>query len=69
MPDAVALARLEGDLMGKVMALATDPKDRLARYWQASGGRSWRATREFYRSARDAEKHSPGFKYLRHSID
>jgi hypothetical protein len=31
MPDAVTLARLEGDLMGKVMALATDPKDRLAR--------------------------------------
>jgi hypothetical protein len=31
MPDAVTLATLEGDLMGKVMALATDPKDRLAR--------------------------------------
>jgi hypothetical protein len=31
MPDAVTLARLEGDLMGKVMALASDPKDRLAR--------------------------------------
>ena len=30
MPDAVALARLEGDLVGKVMALATDPKDGLA---------------------------------------
>ncbi len=30
MPDAVTLARLEGDLMGKVMALATDPKNRLA---------------------------------------
>jgi hypothetical protein len=30
MPDAVALARLETDMMGKVMALATDPKDRLA---------------------------------------
>ena len=31
MPDAVALAGLEGDLMGKVVALTTDPKDRLAR--------------------------------------
>jgi hypothetical protein len=31
MPDAVTLARLEGNLMGKVMALASDPKDRLAR--------------------------------------
>ena len=31
MPGAVTLARLEGDLMGKVMALASDPKDRLAR--------------------------------------
>jgi hypothetical protein len=31
MPDAVTLATLEGDRMGKVMALATDPKDRLAR--------------------------------------
>jgi hypothetical protein len=30
MPDAVTLARLETDMMGKVMALATDPKDRLA---------------------------------------
>jgi hypothetical protein len=28
-------------------------------HWHGSGGRSWRATREFYRSARDAEKHSP----------
>ena len=27
--------------------------------WRASGGRSWRATREIYRSARGAEKHSP----------
>jgi hypothetical protein len=26
MPDAVTLATLEGDLMGKVMALATDPE-------------------------------------------
>jgi hypothetical protein len=30
-PDAVTLARLETDMMGKVMALASDPKDRLAR--------------------------------------
>jgi hypothetical protein len=30
MPDAVALARPEADMMGKVMALATDPKNRLA---------------------------------------
>ena len=30
MPDAVTLARLEADLMGKVMALAADPKNRLA---------------------------------------
>jgi hypothetical protein len=31
MPDAVALARLEGDMMGKVLALATNPRDALAR--------------------------------------
>jgi hypothetical protein len=31
MPDAVTLARLEADMMGKVLALATDPKDALAR--------------------------------------
>ena len=29
-PDAVALARLETDMMGKVMALASDPKNLLA---------------------------------------
>ena len=42
MPDAVTLARLETDLMGKVMALATDPKDRLARAL-ASLGRAFMA--------------------------
>ena len=42
MPDAVTLATLEGDLMGKVMALATDPKDRLARAL-ASLGRAFMA--------------------------
>ena len=31
MPDAVALARLETDMMGKVMALASDLGDALAR--------------------------------------
>jgi hypothetical protein len=41
-------------MMGKVMALATDPTWQPR--WRASGGRSWRATREFYRTARDAEK-------------
>ena len=33
MSDAVALAGLEGDLMGKVLALATDPKDA----WRGAG--------------------------------
>ena len=42
MPDAVALARLEADLMGKVLALATDPKDALARAL-ASLGRAFMA--------------------------
>jgi hypothetical protein len=42
MPDPVTLARLETDLMGKVMALATDPKDRLARAL-ASLGRAFMA--------------------------
>jgi hypothetical protein len=42
MPDAVTLARLEGDMMGKVMALATDPKDALARAL-ASLGRAFMA--------------------------
>jgi hypothetical protein len=31
MPDAVTLARLDADMMGKVAALATDPRDTLAR--------------------------------------
>jgi hypothetical protein len=31
MPDAVTLARLETDMMGKVLALAIDPRDALAR--------------------------------------
>jgi hypothetical protein len=30
MPDAVALARLEADMVGKVLALAADPRDALA---------------------------------------
>jgi hypothetical protein len=42
MPDAVALARLETDTMGKVMALASDPKDALARAL-ASFGRAFTA--------------------------
>jgi hypothetical protein len=42
MPDAVTLARLEADMMGKVMALATDPKDALARA-PASLGRAFMA--------------------------
>jgi hypothetical protein len=39
MPDAVTLARLETDLMGKVMALATDPKDALASLGRAMKAR------------------------------
>jgi hypothetical protein len=35
MPDAVALARLETDMMGKVMALARDLGDALARLGRA----------------------------------
>jgi hypothetical protein len=42
MPDAVTLARLEAGMMGKVLALATDPKDALARAL-ASLGRSFMA--------------------------
>ena len=42
MPDAVTLATLEGDMIGKVLALATDPKDTLARAL-ASLGRAFRA--------------------------
>jgi hypothetical protein len=42
MPDAVTLARLETDLVAKVMALATDPKDGLARAL-ASLGRAFTA--------------------------
>ena len=42
MPEAVALARLEADMMGKVLALATDPKDALARAL-ASLGRAFMA--------------------------
>ncbi len=57
MPDAVTLARLEGDLMGKVHVLASDPKDRLAGA-PARLGQAF-MTREFSRNAADAEKHSP----------
>ena len=42
MPDAVTRAGLEGDLMGKVMALASDPKNRLAEAL-ASLGRAFMA--------------------------
>ena len=62
MPDAVALARLETDMMGKVMAHW--PAISGTR-WRASGGRSWHATREFSRSARDAEKPAPDSKHLK----
>jgi hypothetical protein len=31
MPDAVTLARLEADMVGKVLALVSDTKDALAR--------------------------------------
>ena len=57
MPDAVTLARLEGDLMGKVHVLASDPKDRLAGALARLGQAFM--TREFSRNAADAEKHSP----------
>jgi hypothetical protein len=57
--SAVAQAALEDDLAGKVQALASDPKDGLAVAWRGSGGRLWPATREIYRSARDAEKPAP----------
>ena len=50
MPDAVTPARLEADLMGKVLALATDPKDALARAL-ASLGRAMKARDEGRRSA------------------
>ena len=39
---------------------STTPRTSWLRRWRASAGPSWRATREFYRTARDAEKHSPG---------
>ena len=42
MPDAHTLARLETDMMGKVMALAADPRDALARAL-ASLGRAFMA--------------------------
>ena len=51
-------------MMGKVLALATDPEGPRWRVrWRASGGRSWRATREFYRTARRCRETSPWFKY------
>ena len=42
LPSAVALAALEADLAGKVQALATEPKDALARAL-ASLGRAFMA--------------------------
>ena len=56
MPDAVTLARLEGDLMDKVHVLASDPKDRLAGAL-ARLGQAF-LIRQFSRNAADAEKHS-----------
>jgi hypothetical protein len=60
LPSALAQAALEGDLAGKVQA-AWPPTPRTAWLppWRGWGGRSWPATREFYRSAADAEKPAP----------
>ena len=63
MLSAVAQAALEGDLAGKVQALAAIRRTAWRLPWRGSGGRSWPATREFSRSAADAEKHSPELKH------
>jgi hypothetical protein len=63
MLDAVTLAALEADLVGKVQRWSPIPVTPWRVRWRASGGRSWRATREFYRSARGAEKPAPNLKH------
>ncbi len=62
---AVAQAVLEADLAGKGAPAGRWPPTRGMAWrpawrppWRGSGARSWRATREFARSAPDAEKHS-----------
>jgi hypothetical protein len=56
MLSAVAQAALESDLAAKVRVLASDPKTSWRLPWRGSAERSWPATREFSRSAADAEK-------------
>ena len=46
-PSALAQAVLEGDLAGKVHALASDPKDGLAAALARLGRRSWHETPDF----------------------
>jgi hypothetical protein len=60
MLSALAQAALESDLAGKVQARwPPTPRTAWRPPWRGWGGRLWPATREFSRSAADAEKHSP----------
>ncbi len=59
LPSALAQAALEGGLAGKVhVAWLVTPRTAWRPPCRGWGGRSWPATREFPRSAADAEKHS-----------
>ena len=47
LPSALVLAALEGDLAGKVQALAVDRRTAWQPPWRGSGRRSWHETPNF----------------------
>ena len=70
MPDAVTLARLEADMMGKVMGpLATDPKDRLARALASLGRGLHGARLVSFTGLHEMQRNLPMVQIQRHAID
>ena len=64
MPDAVALARLEADMVGKVMALASDPKDALARALGSLGGVFMARELVSFTGLHEVQRNIPQLQYL-----
>ena len=69
MPDAVALARLETDMMGKVMALATDPKDAAGAGAGEPRAGLHGARLVSFTGLHEMQRNLPMVQILRHSID
>ena len=67
-PDAVALARLEADMVGKVLALAADPRDALASAL-ARLGRLHGARLVSFTGVHAMQRNLPMVQILRHSTD